>query len=75
MVRLFRELHTHAAIFNPIKIARELWLDRFLILALVFFLSFELYVVIRATIAPISWLSFYFYFSTRSIFIFLFKKH
>lgn len=60
-VRTLRELHTHAAIFNPVKIARELWLDRFLIFSMIFFLSFYLYAVIN-TVVPISSLWFWTFF-------------
>ena len=61
MVRTLAELRVHSAIFNPIKIARELWLDRFLLLALIGFLSFELYALIYL-ILPISslWLVLFF---------------
>ena len=62
MVRTLRELHTHAAIFNPIKIARELWLDRFILLSLVGFISFEAIVHLRATGAVISWIWFFLFF-------------
>jgi len=75
MVRTLRELHTHAAIFNPIKIARELWLDRFLILALVFFVSFEFYMVIRATIAPISWLWFFIFTVLLTPFLYFYSRN
>ena len=38
-----RELHAHPAIFNPLKIARELWLDRAILLGLILFGSFQLF--------------------------------
>jgi hypothetical protein len=41
MVWSSRELHVHPAIYNPFKILRELWLDRALILGLIFVLSFQ----------------------------------
>lgn len=41
MVRALEALRVHAAIFNPFKVARELWLDRVLMLALVVFGSFQ----------------------------------
>lgn len=75
IVRTLRELHTHAAIFNPIKIARELWLDRFLLLALVGFISFEIYVVIRATIAPISWLWFFIFTFLFTPFLYFYSRN
>ena len=51
VVRTLRELHTHAAIYNPIKVMRELWLDRFIVLGLIFFLCFELFMFINLTIS------------------------
>jgi UDP-2,3-diacylglucosamine pyrophosphatase LpxH len=53
-VRTLRELQVHPAVFNPLKIARELWLDRVLILILITFVSFEIFAVINIAI-PISW--------------------
>lgn len=47
MVRTLNELKVHPAYYNPIKIAQELWLDRFLLLAFIVFVSFELYAVIH----------------------------
>lgn len=74
IVRTLRELHTHAAIFNPIKIARELWLDRFLLLVVVGFISFELYVVIRAW-APISWLWFFIFFVVMAPALYFYSRN
>jgi UDP-2,3-diacylglucosamine pyrophosphatase LpxH len=74
MVRTLRELHSHSAIFNPIKIARELWLDRFLLLVFIFFLSFELYVVIRG-FAPISWLWFWIFFVLMTPILFFYSRN
>ena len=73
VVRTLRELHTHAAIFNPFKIARELWLDRLLLLGVIFFLSFELYLVIRAW-APISWLWFWLFFILMTPILFFYSR-
>jgi UDP-2,3-diacylglucosamine pyrophosphatase LpxH len=39
-----REMHVHPAIYNPFKIMRELWLDRVLLLFLVFLVSFEVFI-------------------------------
>lgn len=41
MVWTLKELHAHPAIFNPLKILRELWLDRVLLLGLVIFAGWE----------------------------------
>ena len=60
-VRMMNELHVHPAIFNPIKIARELWLDRVLIFFLILFLSFELFAVVNIVV-PIHWLWFVLFF-------------
>lgn len=46
MVRTLRELHTHSAIFNPLKIARELWLDRLAVAAGIVLLSFQVFAFI-----------------------------
>jgi len=73
VVRTLRELHTHAAIFNPIKIARELWLDRLFLLGVLFFISFELYLLIRAW-APISWLWFWIFFALMAPLLFFYSK-
>jgi UDP-2,3-diacylglucosamine pyrophosphatase LpxH len=50
-VRTLRELHVHPAIFNPIKIARELWLDRFIMMLFLLFVSFELFIFINAFVS------------------------
>ncbi len=47
MVRTLRELHTHPAVFNPLKIARELWLDRIFIFFIFVGLSFFIFSVVR----------------------------
>jgi len=39
-----REMHVHPAIYDPFKIMRELWLDRVLLLFLVFLVSFEVFI-------------------------------
>ena len=54
MVRTLNELKVHSAIFSPLKIARELWLDRALFLVFIAFLSFEIYAIIHLMV-PISW--------------------
>lgn len=43
MVRALRETHVHSAIFHPIEIMRELWLDRAFLFMLIFLVSFQLY--------------------------------
>ena len=43
MVWALKDLHAHPAIFNPIKILRELWLDRAILLAFIFFFSFNVF--------------------------------
>ncbi len=53
IVRTLNELKVHPAYYNPIKIARELWLDRFFFLIFIGFLAFELFAVIHLMV-PIS---------------------
>jgi UDP-2,3-diacylglucosamine pyrophosphatase LpxH len=60
-VRTLTALHVHPAIYNPIKIARELWLDRFLILVLIGFVSFEIFALINIVVS-ISWIWFLLFF-------------
>ena len=43
MTRALRALHVHPATFNPIKTARELWLDRAFLVLLIFFVSFQFF--------------------------------
>ncbi|MEO5970972.1 MAG: metallophosphoesterase, partial [Bdellovibrionia bacterium] len=43
MVLSLKEVHVHPAIFNPLKIARELWLDRAILLGLIVFGSFQFF--------------------------------
>ncbi len=43
VVMSLRELRVHPAIFNPLKILRELWLDRALLLGVVLFGSFQIF--------------------------------
>lgn len=43
MVLSLKEVHAHPAIFNPLKILRELWLDRAILLGLIIFGSFQFF--------------------------------
>jgi UDP-2,3-diacylglucosamine pyrophosphatase LpxH len=43
MVLSLKEVHVHPAIFSPIKILRELWLDRAILLGLIIFGSFQFF--------------------------------
>jgi UDP-2,3-diacylglucosamine pyrophosphatase LpxH len=47
MVLSLKEVHVHPAIFNPIKILRELWLDRALLLGLILVGSFQFFSVLK----------------------------
>lgn len=69
MVRTLNELKAHPAIFHPIRIARELWLDRFLLLVLIGFVSFEIWAVVHL-IVPLSslWLIIFFIFFVPGLF-------
>jgi UDP-2,3-diacylglucosamine pyrophosphatase LpxH len=60
-VRTLSALHVHPAIYNPIKIAQELWLDRFLLLVFIGFVSFEIYALINIMVS-ISWIWFLLFF-------------
>ena len=61
VVRTMNELKVHSAIFSPLKILSELWLDRALLFLFIAFLSFEIYAIIHI-IVPISWLWFVLFF-------------
>ncbi len=52
-VRGLQAIHAHPAIFSPWRIARELWLDRAAILAVLVFGSFQIYSVLNV-FAPVS---------------------
>jgi UDP-2,3-diacylglucosamine pyrophosphatase LpxH len=43
MVLALKDIHVHPAIFNPLKILRELWLDRALLLVAIVFVSFQFF--------------------------------
>ncbi len=43
--RTLRELHAHSAVYNPIQMTQELWLDRAALLGLVFFVAFQVFSV------------------------------
>jgi hypothetical protein len=47
MVWMLRELQVHPAIYNPIKIARELWLDRVVLLSLIVLASFQFFSILK----------------------------
>jgi UDP-2,3-diacylglucosamine pyrophosphatase LpxH len=55
MVWSLKELHVHPAIFNPLKIARELWLDRAILLGLVFFVSFSFFSYMHVLFTASAW--------------------
>jgi UDP-2,3-diacylglucosamine pyrophosphatase LpxH len=55
MVWSLKELHAHPAIFNPIKILRELWLDRAILLGLVFFFSFNFFSYLHVFVGASPW--------------------
>lgn len=42
-----RELHAHPAIYDPLKILRELWLDRAILLALILFGGFQFFSLVN----------------------------
>jgi UDP-2,3-diacylglucosamine pyrophosphatase LpxH len=53
VARGLQAIHAHPAIFTPWRIARELWLDRAALLALVVFGSFQVYSLLNV-FAPVS---------------------
>jgi len=55
MVRALRETHAHSAIFHPIDIIRELWLDRAILFILIFLVSFQLYTFFGIIISLSFW--------------------
>lgn len=56
MVWALRELHVHPAIYNPIKVLRELWLDRALLLLLIVIGSFQFFSIFYTLFsASLSW--------------------
>lgn len=55
MVRSLRAISVHPAIFDPVKIARELWLDRVVLLLLVFFGTFQLFASLNLFVFLPSW--------------------
>lgn len=75
MVREMKELFAAPAASNPILLARELWLDRAILVFLSFFLIFQLFVFIRTvyaisvfwTFIPLFLLLPFFLFYSRSI--------
>ncbi|MGK5086491.1 metallophosphoesterase [Bdellovibrionota bacterium FG-2] len=50
-----RELFAHPAIFNPIKVMRELWLDRAIFLVLIFFVSFQFFSLLNVIVQVSFW--------------------
>ncbi len=61
VVRTLREIHIHPASFNPIKIARELWLDRLVILLLIAFFSLQLFAFLNlfVVVTWVWWVGFF----------------
>jgi UDP-2,3-diacylglucosamine pyrophosphatase LpxH len=45
VARTLRELHVHSAVYNPLRLLQELWLDRAALLGLVFFGAFQIFSV------------------------------
>ena len=55
LVRGLRSLRVHPAVFNPMQIARELWLDRVLLLALVTFGTFQVFSILNVFVELRIW--------------------
>jgi len=56
LVRSLQALRVHPAVFNPVKIARELWLDRALLLGLLFMGTFQLFSLLNVIVVLSLWL-------------------
>ena len=54
-LRALYDNHVHPAIFNPLKILRELWLDRALFLIFIFFLGFQFFSFINVFVPVSIW--------------------
>ncbi|OFZ22645.1 MAG: hypothetical protein A2X94_02440 [Bdellovibrionales bacterium GWB1_55_8] len=55
MVWSLRELHVHPAIFSPMKILRELWLDRAILLVLIVLVSFQFFSTLNVFVSVSAW--------------------
>ena len=54
-LRALRDNHVHPAIFDPLKILRELWLDRVIILIFIFFIGFQVFTFFNVFIPVSIW--------------------
>lgn len=55
VVRQLETLHAHPAVFSPLGIVRELWLDRALLLALAFIVTFQLFSLLNVFVSLSIW--------------------
>ncbi len=55
VVRSLRALHVHPAIFNPVRILQELWLDRALLFFLIVFASFQFFTFLNVFVKVSMW--------------------
>lgn len=55
VVWALKEVHAHPAIFNPIKILRELWLDRAILFGLILYASFQFFTVVNIFVNVSLW--------------------
>ncbi len=55
IVRSLRELHVHPAIFNPLRIMQELWLDRALLFLLIVTASFQVFSLVNVFVHISMW--------------------
>ena len=65
MVREMKELTLHPAAFNPLLLARELWLDQAFLVLLVFFVIFQIFTYIKLAFS----ISFFWMFIPLALFI------
>ncbi|MEK6704527.1 MAG: hypothetical protein AABZ06_01940 [Bdellovibrionota bacterium] len=55
VVWTLKEVHVHPAVFNPVKVLQELWLDRAILLGLIVVGSFQFFSVLNVFVAISIW--------------------
>jgi len=56
VVRTLKAIHAHPAIFSPLRLMRELWLDRAILVGLIFFGAFQIYSLVNLIYQVNFWL-------------------
>ncbi len=70
MVLRMKEIQVHPAIFSPLKILRELWLDRFLLLFFLFYISIDFATIIAIWLNISFWWFVVFFLMFLPLFVF-----